>query len=549
MSPGADGRAGEALKRSVARDAAVLLLLAGAVLAAFLPLAGAEFISFDDNRYVVENYYVRSGLTWEGMRWAFVSLGYSSNWHPLTWLSHMLDVELYDLWAGGHHLTSVLIHLAVAWLLYLAVAGMTGAAWPSALVAALFAVHPLRVESVAWVAERKDVLSGAFWWGAVLAYGWYARRPGAGRYGLVALLMGLGLMAKPMLVTLPFVLLLLDFWPLGRMGTGSGAGSVERSGTVPVPSLRRTGVSLAVLFLEKLPLLLLSAASSAVTWLAQERGGALTSLDVLPLAERGANALGAWTAYLGKAAWPAGLSILYPYPRLGPGAAKTAAAALLLSAAAAAAWAYRRRRPYLATGWFWYLGTLVPVIGLVQVGRQVMADRYTYIPLTGVFIAAVWLVGDLTKRGPAGRLAPVVAAAGAAVVVAWTAAARVQADHWRGSQTLFEHALEVDAANPLAEFNLGLALKKKGRAAEAVRHYVRALGLDPGYEAAANNLRFTLYAGETAGRRGKAAAWPAGLEAEACQALEKHYRLTGRADLAADFSRRADAARPGRPVY
>ncbi len=484
-----------AVRKSRMLRAAVLAFLAVLTAAAFWPVLGNGFVNLDDYRYVVENGHVRSGLTWEGMRWAFVSLGYSSNWHPLTWLSHMLDVELYGLWAGGHHLTSVLIHLAVAWLLYLAVAGMTGAAWPSALVAALFAVHPLRVESVAWVAERKDVLSGAFWWGAVLAYGWYARRPGAGRYGLVALLMGLGLMAKPMLVTLPFVLLLLDFWPLGRMGTGSGAGSVERSGTVPVPSLRRTGVSLAVLFLEKLPLLLLSAASSAVTWLAQERGGAIISTGHYALGMRVTNALVAYVKYVLMTFRPVGLAVYYPHPEGHIPAWQVAAAPVVLAAVTAAAVASVARRPYILTGWLWYLGTLVPVIGLVQVGGQAMADRYTYVPLAGVLIAAVWLAGDLPVHRLAGRLAPVVGAvAGAAVIVASAAAARVHTGYWRDSRTLFEHALAVTRDNWLAHNNLAVELKREGKLKQAIGHFRQSLGLFPDNPDANFNLANALAA-------------------------------------------------------
>jgi len=370
---------------------------------------------------------VAKGITRAGLAWA-TTAKVASNWHPLTMLSHMLDGQLYGLDPAGHHATSLLLHLANVLLLFEVLRRMTGAVGRSAVVAALFAVHPTHVESVAWIAERKDVLSALFWILAMEAWARYARQPSIGRYGLVALLMILGLMAKPMVVTLPFALLLLDVWPLERLRLGW-----------------------RWLAVEKLPLLALSAASSLITLRYQETS--LAPLDAVPWSLRAANALVSYVAYLGKLFWPRDLAVFYPIPPAIP-LWKAAGAALLLAAITALAVWRTRREPWLPTGWLWFLGTLVPVIGLVQVGRQAMADRYTYIPSIGLFLAVVWSVAELLKEHRA-----VLATVAGIGILALAAITRVQIGYWADSATLFRHALAAtDDGNYLAHIGLGKAL-------------------------------------------------------------------------------------------
>ena len=359
----------------------IFLLLAVAVV--FGPTIRHEFVNYDDDDYVYENPQVARGFTAPGIVWAFTHF-HSGNWHPLTWLSHMVDCQLYGLdHPGGHHLTNVLLHAASCLVLFVVLRQMTGDLWPSAFVASLFAIHPLHVESVAWVAERKDVLSGLFFMLTLAAYVSYARRPfSLLRYLLTTALFALGLMAKPMLVTLPFVLLLLDYWPLGRIGATSQP--VSRESRLPQqssPALRRV-------LLEKLPWLAMAAASCAATFLAQ--GTSVVVVQRLPLLTRIDNALVSYAAYLGQFFYPAGLAALYPHPQSSLPIWKIVAAVLLLLGVSLAALACRRKCPYLLVGWLWYLGMLVPVIGLVQVGSQAMADRYTYLTQIGLYIALAW---------------------------------------------------------------------------------------------------------------------------------------------------------------
>jgi hypothetical protein len=343
------------------------------------------FVNFDDNTYVLRNQQVQNGLTRDSLAWAFTTTD-ASNWHPLTWLSLQCDAQMYGGEAAwGFHLTNLLLHTANVVLLFLALRRLTGAVWRSAVVAALFAVHPAHVESVAWVAERKDVLSALFWMLTLLAYAGYAERPGWHCYLLVAAPLALGLLSKPMLVTLPCVLLLLDYWPLGRVvwpGAGKGRATVRW------------------LLLEKLPLFALSAAACLVTVYAQQRGGAVSTLEQLPFSERLGNSLAAYAGYLGELVWPMRLAVFYPYPREGLPVGE-AARGVVVVAAVSAVVLWQRRRRYLTVGWLWFLGTLVPVIGLVQVGSQAMADRYTYLPSTGLFLALTWGAADLSARWPA----------------------------------------------------------------------------------------------------------------------------------------------------
>jgi tetratricopeptide (TPR) repeat protein len=455
-------RGGPGAPRRRASRVVLALLLLALTVAVFLPATRNGFVDYDDDRYLTKNPVVRAGLTAGGARWAFTSFA-AANWHPLTWLSHMLDVELFGMDPARHHRTSVLLHGANAALMLLVLAGLTGALLPSALVAALFALHPLHVESVAWAAERKDVLAALFWWLALGAHLRYVRRPSSARYAATALLFLAGLLAKPMLVTLPLVLLLLDWWPLGRTRPPGGDPSARGQ-------LRLLGTRLLA---EKLPLLGLAAASSAVTYLAQARGGAV---QAVPLGERWAGVALAYAAYLEKTLAPAGLVFFYPRPEPLP-ALSAAGALLLLAGLTFLSLRWLRRRPWLAVGWLWYLGTLVPVVGVVPVGLQAIADRYTYLPLTGVFLALAWSARPLAARLPGGRVAAGIAVA--ALLVPLAAMTRLQIGHWRGSETLFRHALAVSPRNAIALTNLGFTLGEAGRVGEAVPLLEEAMRLRP----------------------------------------------------------------------
>ena len=425
----------------------------------FLQTGDHGFITFDDPGYVTDNPRVKGGVTGENVAWAFSATA-MSNWHPLTWLSHMLDVELFGLDPRGHHLTNVFFHAATTLLLFFLLAQITGAPWRSLFVAALFALHPLHVESVAWVAERKDVLSGFFWFLTLLLYAGYAKRGGAARYLLALLSFAAGLMAKPMLVTLPVVLLLLDHWPLRRSALGS-------------------------LVKEKIPFFALSAASSVITVIAQEQGGAMKTLDAIPLGSRIGNAVIAYVKYIGKMFWPADLAMLYPFPGSIP-LWQVSVSFLLLVLFSALAIGYRRRCPYLVTGWFWFLATLVPVIGIVQVGGQSMADRYTYLPLTGLFLVLAWGIGDLSQ-GLRYRKA-VLAVLAAGVVAASAAVTWRQVGYWKDNLTLYRHALDVTEGNYTIRNNYASALAERGDLDAAIREYRDVLKKWPHLPRVHNNL-------------------------------------------------------------
>lgn len=443
------------------------LLLALAVGFVYAPVAGHGFVNFDDPQYVSDNPHLRDGLTARGVAWAFTT-GRAGNWHPLTWLSHMLDVRLFGLDAGAHHVVSALLHLSNTLLLFGLLLRTTGARLRSAWVAAMFGVHPLHVESVAWLAERKDVLSAFFGLLALLAYLRYARRPGAARMTLVAACLALGLLAKPMLVTLPFVMLLLDRWPLDRL---------LRPQAAPVASRFGDRQPLRRLVAEKLPLFVLVAASSVVTLAVQRQAGAVKGLDVLPLGQRAANAAVAYAGYVGQVLWPVRLAPLYPYPASLPGGL-VAAALAGLAAVTFVALRAERRQPAVAVGWLWYLGTLVPVIGLVQVGSQPHADRYTYLPAVGLFVAVAW--GLHSPMASSQRRRAALGAAAALSVGAGALAARGQVIQWTDSVSLWRHAIRVTGDNPRAHHNLGHALLKQGRVAEATAELEEAVRLAPG---------------------------------------------------------------------
>lgn len=449
-----------------------LILLTTAV---YAPVRHYDFVSYDDGDYITKNPHVLEGFTHQNIVWALTHF-HSSNWHPVTWLSHMLDVKLWGRNAGGHHLTNVAFHAANACLLLLVLTSMTGAIWRSVFVAAVFALHPLHVESVAWISERKDVLSAFFWILTMAAYLRYVRRPQVKKYLLVVLCFALALMSKPMAVTIPFVLLLLDYWPLRRANLQS--------------SDLHKWLRLAA---EKLPLVVLAIISSVITFLAQQSGGALIPLDYLPLPVRLGNALVSYTAYLSKSVWPVNLAVFYPMQGSIP-SWQLATALLLLLAGTAVAIITAKRHPHLLVGWLWFVGTLVPVIGIVQVGNQAMADRYMYMPLVGLSIMVAWgaprLISATIASAKRGQIALI--AASVSALVACTAVTANQLAYWQDSLRLFQHALAVTKDNWLAHGNVAISLGKKGEIREAMTHYRELLRIRPASVEALNNLAWYL---------------------------------------------------------
>jgi len=464
------------------RRAAVSIVLIFLTLGVFVQTRDHQFLYFDDPLYVTDNPHVKEGLTIRNIAWSFTTTT-ASNWHPLTWISHMVDVDLFGLNPGAHHLMNVLLHAINAVLLFLVLAQLTGAPGCSAFVAALFAVHPLHVESVAWVSERKDVLSTLFGLPMLWSYGRYAARPCIKRYLLVATFFVMSLLSKPMWVTAPFLLFLLDLWPLQRL-EGSPANMDPACPSAPQFSLAR-------LVTEKVPLLFLSAASSVITIAAQDLGGALNSLDRLSLGARIGNALVSYARYLGKAFRPSSLSAYYPLSEAGLPVWQVVGGVLLLLAITLLVLRQVRSMPWLAVGWFWFLGTLVPVIGLVQVGSQAMADRYTYLPITGVFIAVVWGVSRVARRAawtgtPLHVMAFVIVALLSGVTLR-------QIGYWHDHESLFRHAIAVTENNGRAHHILSQGLAAKGKYEEAVSHARESVRLDPNNARAHKNLGYMLY--------------------------------------------------------
>jgi hypothetical protein len=446
---------------------AVGLALVLVTVAAFWNVTSNDFIAFDDDEYITENPDVQGGLTVAGVAWAFTHY-HSNNWHPLTWIVHMADWELFGANAGGHHLTSLLFHALNALLLFLVLRRITGEPWPSLFVAALFALHPTHVESVAWASEKKDVVSTLFAILTIAAYAAYTRTPDTRRYGAALALYACGLLAKPMLVSLPFVLLLLDYWPLGRC--------------CGEPSRSRPWTALAI---EKLPFFALAAASSVVTVFAQRSGGIVKSLDTFTLAERVANSILAYGAYLGKLVWPANLAILYPHTRASLADGRVLAGAAGLVAVSWLTFRFRGTHRAPLVGWLWFLGTLVPVIGLVQVGNQAFADRYTYIPYIGLGIAIAWAARPWFDRRVAFALAAVVLAAFG--VRTW-----FQTLHWKDGIEIFRHAVEVTDGNYRIHDSLGALLAKDDRLDEALEQYREAVRIRPEFTPGQYNVGVAL---------------------------------------------------------
>ena len=479
-------------------------LLALVTIALYWPAMSHDFVNYDDNFYVTANVHVQNGLTLESLKWAFFN-PVAANWHPLTLLSHMLDCQLFGLKPWGHHLTSVLLHAVNTVLVFLLFRRLTGANWRSLLVAALFGLHPLHVESVAWVAELKDVLSTGFGLLALVFYARYAQkrssvecrassagssgsaldlRPLTLDYALALFFFALGLMSKAMLVTWPFVMLLLDYWPLQRVS------SFKFSVSSPGPTPRSTFNSqLSTLVVEKLPFFGLAAVASVVTFVVQQHGGAYGEGENLPLGARSGNALISYCRYLGKMFWPTDLAVFYPHPGHWPLEQVLLAGGLMVGITVLC-FATRRRYPFLLMGWLWFCGTLVPVIGLVQVGEQSMADRYAYIPSLGVLILVIWGAYELTRRWRYHMIA--LSVAGCAAIILCFGLTRQQLGYWKDGETLFRHALAVTENNYIAHNDLGTALERKGRTDEAISQFLTAIRLTPDYAEAHNNLGIAL---------------------------------------------------------
>jgi protein O-mannosyl-transferase len=453
-------------------DLLILLGLSVMTFGIYAQVIGHQFITLDDPTYIQENSMVNRGVTRAGLAWAFTTF-HAANWHPLTWIAHMIDSQLFGMNAGGHLLVNALIHVANTLLVFWFLLRTTHTRWPSALVAALFALHPLHVESVAWASERKDTLSAFFGLLSLMAYVRYAEAPSISRYVWTAITLGLGLLAKPMLVTWPFVMLLLDYWPLRRLRDPMAKEHLWGD------SHREAATGIVSLVWEKLPLVALVAASAVITSVAQSHAGAVRTFTDFSIALRLSNALVSYAKYLVLTFWPHDLAVYYPFAAAGIPDWQIIGVAFLLIAITAFCFFQRKIRPYVIVGWLWFLGTLVPVIGLVQVGGQTMADRYFYIPSIGLFIAVVFGLADIAKTR---RIAPLLSAAIAGVFLLVLATlTNAQIHLWSNSFTLYNHALTVTPPNPHIEYNLGLAMGGSGRYDEAAAHFEKTLQIDSNF--------------------------------------------------------------------
>jgi len=474
------------------------MFLATISLAVFGQTIRYQFVNFDDDLYVYNTPAIQSGLTLKGIAAAFINQ-HAHNWHPLTTISHMLDCQLYGLNAGGHHATNVILHTIAVLLLFWVLEQMTGAIWRSALVAALFAVHPLHVESVAWVSERKDILSAVFFFLMLLAYSRYARAPSVIRYLAVLVLFAAGLMSKPMLVSAPIILLLLDYWPLRRFEQPSLI-----KGKTKASESDKQRRKIRRLYLEKIPLFVLSAAACILTFVLQKRTAG--AIPPLPFLWRIQNAFVSYVIYVWKTLWPARLAVFYPHPNDTLAFWEVIFAILLLLAITAAVIVFRKQRPYLLTGWFWYLIMLIPVIGIIQVGEQGHADRYTYLPYVGLFVAVVWFaIGVATVRRSKPRVA-VITGAAVSIILALAWVAFVQTSYWRNSEALWTHALAVTSDNDVAHNNLGYLCNDRGDLDQAISHFESAVRIrsgkrDPHYDLASAFVQMNL--GDALARKGR----------------------------------------------
>jgi protein O-mannosyl-transferase len=451
--------------------------LVTATLAAYEPIRHNYFVSYDDDLYIMKNPIVTGGTTGDSIILAFTKL-YAANWHPLTWLSHMLDYRLFGLNPAGYHYVSVLIHIVNALLLFWILKNITGTMWASAFIAAVFALHPLQAESVAWIAERKTVLSGLFWLLTIAAYVRYTRQPGFSRYLLVLLLFGLCIMTKPIVVTLPLVLLLLDYWPLDRIRWGHQHNDKARS--------RPDQKSIGWLTAEKTPLLAISAILSVLTVIAQQSGGAIGTLDKVPLDSRIANVFVSYVKYIGKLVWPSGLAVFYPPSHSNLLNSTTLICAFIFIVISAISIYIGRRRKYIAVGWLWYVGTLVPMIGLVQVGEQAMANRYMYLSMLGLLIIIAMAGKDIIGKLP--QLKTIAAITAVTAILSLLILTQMQVRHWRNSITLFEYALSVTEDNAITENSYACALFNEDRLDEAERHFGNALRISPAFDTALIHL-------------------------------------------------------------
>jgi protein O-mannosyl-transferase len=470
-------------------------LLVAIVFLVFGQTIGHEFINYDDQEYVYENPKITSGLSVDGIQWAFTHV-HAGNWHPLTTITHMLDCQLYGVQPWGHHLTNVLLHALATVFLFLALRELTGVFWLSAVVAAVFAIHPLRVESVAWIAERKDVLSGVFFMLTLWAYARYARsnRFSPGRYTTVIVLFALGLMCKPTLVTLPFVLLLLDYWPLRRVAAVRASTSKVRRSARDHPGKRRgktpsagglpAGKPIGYLLVEKLPFFVLSAVSCVATLVAQKQ--AVAAVGQLTFGERVGNAVVSYVVYLGQMIWPVGLAVVYPYKARGLDIGPALLALLFLLIITVIFFVWRSKYPFLIMGWLWFLGILIPMIGLIQVGVQVRADRYTYLAQIGLYVLLTWGAMELFSKWRYGR--QVLIALALLLVTGLTAGSYVQTSYWQNSEKLWNRVLANTQDNPIAQNNLGLVLKEKGQLDDAIVHFRKATEICTNCSDVYNNL-------------------------------------------------------------
>jgi protein O-mannosyl-transferase len=473
----------EFLKRNVIVFVYCALILS--TLLVFRQVRNFDFVDYDDNPYVSENQHVLNGLTHDGTIWAFTT-GCMGNWHPITWLSLMLDCQLFGTNPGWMHLINLLLHLVNTLLLFAVLKKMTGSLWPSAFVAAAFALHPMHVESVAWIAERKDVLSTLFWMLTLLAYVSYVKRPAVLRYLVTITIFAIGLLTKPMLVTLPFVFLLLDYWPLNRFAAELAETAEKKN---KINSAASAVSSAKRLIIEKIPFFALAAISSAVTFLVQRGSGAVMDVSVLPLQTRIVNAVVSYVRYMSKMFWPKNLAVFYPFDIGKSPFWQTAMYALLLLVISIFVIRFGRKQKYLSVGWFWFVGTLIPVIGLVQVGNQAYADRYTYISYIGLFIMIAWGLPELLSKWPYRKFA-----LGISAVIALSAlgiCAHQQVSYWNNCTDLFSHAIEVTRNNALAHYNRGTAYSKLGRYQDAIEDLSQAVRIVPNDAEAHYNLGVT----------------------------------------------------------